>query len=123
MKRALTLTVDQLLDQHVPPVRAIAQRLRVLVQRSVPEAEERVYPGWHAIGYVHPNAGYFGAIFPREDAVKLCFEWGAELPDPHHILTGNQKRVRYVVVADETEIPEDAIVEMIQAAIAHQLAQ
>jgi hypothetical protein len=121
MKQALTLTVDQLLDQHVPPVQAIAQRLRELVRRTVPEAKERVYPGWHAVGYVHPEAGYFGAIFPREDQVKLCFEWGAELPNPHHILTGNQKRVRYVVISDELEIPESAIVEMIQAAMAYQL--
>ena len=117
------MTIEQILAGHTPPVRAIAERLRVLVTATVPEAEERAYGGWHAIGYVHPDAGYFGAIFPREDVVKLCFEWGAVLPDPHHILTGNQKRVRYVVIADEHDIAEAAITEMIQAAIAYQLAR
>ena len=117
------VTIEQILADHTPPVRAIAERLRVLIAATVPEAEERAYGGWHAIGFVHPDAGYFGAIFPREEIVKLCFEWGAVLPDPHRILTGNQKRVRYVVIADEHDIAEDAIIELIQTAIAYQLSK
>jgi hypothetical protein len=117
------VTIEQILAGHTPPVRAMTERLRVLVKGAVPEAEERAYGGWHAIGYVHPEAGYFGAIFPREEIVKLCFERGAVLPDPHRILTGNQKRVRYVVIADEHEIAEAAIAELIQTAIAYQLAR
>jgi hypothetical protein len=123
VKRALTLTVEQLLASHTPPERTIVVRLRGLVKAAVPEAGERVYPGWHAIGYTHPEAGYFGGIFPRSGVVRLCFEWGAHLPDPHGILTGDQKRIRYVDVYDESDIPHDAIADMLRSALAYQLAR
>jgi hypothetical protein len=116
-------TIEHILTGHTPPIRAIAERLRSIVKLTVPEAEGRAYGGWHAIGYVHPDAGYFGAIFPRDDVVKFCFEWGAVLPDPHRVLTGAQERVRYVVIADDCDIPESALSELIQAAIAYQLTR
>jgi len=67
--------VERLLADHTPPIRTITARLRELILKTVPEAEERLYTGWHALGYVHPVAGLFGGIFPRVEAVKLCFEW------------------------------------------------
>src|SRR5262245_3503402 len=122
MAKYPTATIEQILEGHTPPIRAIAGRLRAIVKSAIPEAEERAYRGWHAIGYIHPEAGYFGAIFPREEVVKFCFEWGAVLPDPHHILIGTQKRVRFVVIADERDIPQAEISELIQIAVAYQLS-
>ena len=43
------MTVNQLLDEHVPKVALIAKNLRALMQTSLLGAEERVYPGWQGI--------------------------------------------------------------------------
>jgi hypothetical protein len=85
-----------ILSDQPPELRQLAERLRGLIRETVPEAVESAYPGWHAIGYRHPERGYFCAIFPETARVRLAFEWGALLPDPHHLLGGNGKQVRYV---------------------------
>ena len=115
--------VQELLADHTPPVREIAQALRKLIQATVTCSEERVYWGWHAIGYTHPAAGYFGAIFPRAEIVKRCFEWVADLPDPDNVLTGNQKRIRYIEIDDECEIPGQSIVPLLGEALRFPLNQ
>jgi hypothetical protein len=115
--------IDEILGGHTPPVREIALALRRIILQSLPESEERTYTGWHAIGFVHPDAGYYGAVFPRDEIVKLCFEWGAHLPDPDRVLTGTQKRIRYVEVADVQEIPVAAIERLLIEAIRFQLTE
>ena len=46
--------IDELLAYYSPPVGVLAQRLRAVVQRAVPQAIERVRPGWRLIGYDLP---------------------------------------------------------------------
>ena len=103
------MTPGEILAGHAPGVRGVAERLRRLVTEVVPEAQERAYPGWHAIGLRHPRAGYFAGIFPYEETVKLAFEWGALLADPEGVLqrgpTGS-KRVRYVALSPVGPVPE-----------------
>lgn len=109
--------VEDILAGHAPPVRAVAERLREIVLDTVPTAVESAYPHWHGIGYRHPESGYFGAIFPQADHVRLGFEFGTLLPDPHRVLEGTGKQVRYVIIQDEESIPAQAIRELILAAI------
>ncbi len=70
--------------------------LRGLIRDALPEVEEAARPGWHAIGYRHPDQGYLCGIFPHDDAVKLGFEFGMLLPDPDRLLSGDGKQLRYV---------------------------
>lgn len=109
-----------LLEQHAPEVQRIAQRLRTLVKDVVPDAEERVYPSWHALGYRHPRARYFCGIFPHRDHVKLGFEWGALLRDEEGLLEPGPSggtRVRYVTCASLEELPEGPLVALLLEAI------
>jgi hypothetical protein len=108
---------EDILDDHTDEVRALTEQLRSLIKETIPEATERAYPGWHGIGYRHPEAGFFAAIFPRADDVKLGFEHGADLPDPDGLLTGEGKRVRYVVVRRPGDIRSRAIGSLLIAAI------
>lgn len=94
-KRA-TVTVEDILERHTPEVRELALALRDIVRATVPTAEERGYGGWHAIGYTHPQAGYFGAIFPHDEVVRFCFEFGVHLDDPRGLLVGDGKQVRFM---------------------------
>ncbi|HEX2048242.1 MAG TPA: NTP transferase domain-containing protein [Acidimicrobiales bacterium] len=107
----------ELLVEHEDHVVATAHWLRELVTATVPDAVERVYPGWHGFGYRHPRAGYFCAVFPRAETVQLSFEHGARLPDPRGLLSGEGRQVRYVDVRTPGDPPADLLVELIDAAL------
>ena len=101
----------------MPEVREICDALRSLVRATAPEAKEVPYPSWHGIGYRHPQSGYFCAIFPQEDYVKLGFEYGVLLPDPDGLLEGTGKQVRYVMIHQLADIHAGAIRDLIVAAL------
>jgi len=98
------LAPEDILAEHTPEVRALAERLRLLIRETIPEASEAAYPVWHGIGYRHPEIGYFCAIFPLEHEVKLGFEFGVLLPDPTGLLQGQGRQVRYVHIVSEKDI-------------------
>jgi hypothetical protein len=113
-------TPEAILGDFAPEVRSIAERLRVLVKEVVPEAVEVAYPGWRAVGYRHPRAGYFFAIFPQVESVRLAFEWGVLLRDEWGLLrqgTSRGAQVRYVEFASGAAIPEDALTVLLLEAI------
>jgi hypothetical protein len=116
-KRKTPSTPESILADHPPEIRSLAERLRRIIRETVPEAVENAYPGWRAIGYRHPESGYFCAIFPEAGRVRLAFEWGAILPDPHGLLSGTGKQVRYVDIPEGGEIPETIIRDLLQAAV------
>ena len=111
------VTVADILADHTREVRLLAERLRQIVHQAIPEAIEKAYPDWHGIGYTHPASGYFAAIFPEDDRVKLGFEFGVLLPDPNGLLAGDGKQFRYVHLHDLGTIPEEGIRQLLQAAI------
>ncbi len=88
--------LDALLAGAPPPVAALLHRLRDAVLAAHPTLRERVYQGWHGLGFHHPTGGYLAALFPREDDVLVGFQHGADLPDPHDRLLGTRRQVRYL---------------------------
>jgi hypothetical protein len=95
-----------LLVGEPPAVAALVHRLRAVVRAAHPDLRERVYPGWHGLGFHHPRAGYLCALFPRDGGVNVGFEHGADLPDPHGRLLGEGRRMRDVRV-EVTAGPDD----------------
>ena len=112
------LTPEDVLSDHPPLVRLIAQRLRDLIQATVPEITERAYPGWHGIGFRHPRSGYVCGIFPSEQSVRLVFEHGVQLLDPHQVLRGDGKQTRHRDLFKENDIPTDLIAQLLLEAVA-----
>jgi|SRR3990172_2867287 len=108
---------EDILIDHTPEVRQLAQELRRLVRETVPEAIEVAYPVWHAIGYRHPRLGYFCGIFPQKDSASLLFEFGVLLPDPQGLLRGQGKQVRSVPVRRAEDIQVEPFRQFIQAAV------
>ena len=96
----------------------IAGRLRRLVRETVPDAEERAYTGWHALGYRTREAGYFAGIFPRDDHCDLLFEHGASLLDADAVLEGEGTQTRHIRIYDEDEIPVEAATRLLREAAA-----
>ena len=115
--RRVATTPGNILRPYPPSVRHLAHELRKLVRRTLPKVEERVYDGWHGIGYHDRQAGYLVGIFPQPDCVKLYFEHGAVIPDPHHVLTGHGAQVRHVSCWPDVPVPERAIRELLAAAL------
>jgi hypothetical protein len=79
--------------------------------------EERVYPGWRAIGYRDAQAGYFCGIFPRDDHVRLLFEHGRELNDPEGLLEGSGTQTRHISLRSGGPVPASAIRDLLDQAL------
>jgi hypothetical protein len=85
------LPPELLLADYPPPMAALADGLRRVVQAAVPEALERVRSGWRVIGYDVPvgrRTAYFAWVMPERAHVHLGFPKGVLLDDPDGILEG-----------------------------------
>ena len=117
VNRPEDLAAAELLADHDEAVVVVTQWLRALVRATVPDAVESVYRGWHGFGFRHPQAGYVCAVFPQAGEVRLSFEQGVRLPDPHGLLRGSGRQVRYVAVQAVDDPPAAHLVELIDAAV------
>ena len=100
---------EALFERYPRPMHDIAERLRSIVLASVPEALERVRPGWNLVGYDVPvgrRSAYFAYVAPEYEHVHLGFEHGWAMRDPARRLLGEgiTKQVRWL-----TFRPGDAI--------------
>ena len=113
------LPPEAIIADAPPPLQTIAEELRDLVRASLPEAIERVRPGWRLIGYDVPVVGrrkpaYVGYIAVEPIHVHLGFEHGWAMRDPDGRLQGAgiTKRVRWL-----TFRPGDAVDREVAAAL------
>ena len=101
---------EAFLAPYPDPIRDAANRLREIVQRTVPGAIEAVRPGWHLIGYSVPAEGrspYFGFVAPGHVHVHLGFEYGMLIDDPDGELGGTGLRqVRFFTFRHPDEVRE-----------------
>jgi hypothetical protein len=111
---------DAFLADYPEPTQAIAETLRALVRRTVPEAVERVRLGWRLIGYDLPvgrRSVFFAYIAPEPVHVHLGFQVGTLMADPQGLMKGAHlrlKKVRYLTFAPGQPIPEQTVVELIR---------
>jgi hypothetical protein len=103
-------------------IRALAETLRSVVRRAVPDAIERVRHGWRLIGYDLPvgrRSAYFAFVAPEPIHVHLGFEYGIFMADPERRLEGAHlrlKKVRFTTYEPGDVIPEGAMVELAREA-------
>ena len=116
MVRAMGDPIDGFLTSYDPAVGELAQELRRLVGRLVPEAEEKLHRPWKVIAYGRGRK--FCAIAPHKSWVNLQFHGGAGLPDPDGLLTGTGKSMRHVKVASSRDLKRKALAKLIRAAAA-----
>jgi Domain of unknown function (DU1801) len=108
-----TIPPEALLAPYPPSHRKLANALRSLVKRAVPEAIERVRTGWGVIGYDVPvgrGARLFAFVWPEPEHVHLGFQHGVLMDDPDGLLQGAgvTKRVRWLTLLAIDEIPPTA---------------
>ena len=116
-----TIPPEALLEDFPPPMQAIAHRLREVVRTALPDAIERVRPGWRLIGYDLPirrNGVYFAYVAPENEHVHLGFEHGWAMADPHGLLQGKgiTKQVRWLTFTRREQIDIDRCLELVREA-------
>ena len=111
--------VDTFLKGYPPIVREIAVKARETILSVLPEATEKVYPGWKVIQY-GAGAGMkdvFAAISPQRERVNLGFAHAAELPDPEGLLEGSGKEIRHVKLTSPQAAVAPAVRELVKGAL------
>jgi hypothetical protein len=119
--RPTGLPVEVFLDGFSPGNRSIAERLREIVHRAIPEATERVRVGWRVIGYDLParrRSIFFAWVFPERQHVHLGFPEGVLIDDPEGVLSGAgiTKRARWLTYTSVDEIDEAVAERLLRAA-------
>ena len=106
---------EAFLADYPEDIRHAATTLRGVVRRAVPDAIERVRPGWRLIGYEVPGPRrprYFAYVAPEPIHVHLGFEYGAWMMDPEERLEGAHlglRQVRYTTFLPGQDIPEGVL--------------
>lgn len=116
------LPPEVLLADVPGPMAEIGEWLRGVVRRALPEALERVRPGWRLIGYDIPISSrrtqYLAFVAPEPTHVHLGFKHGTLMSDPGHLLqgTGITKQARWVTLTPEMLLPKERLAELVQEA-------
>ena len=118
--RTLGLELDEIAEFLIfypAPIARHAQRLRDLVKEAVPNAVERLRPGWRLIGYDLPitrHGTYFAWVWPENEHVHVGWQVGTLMADPHGLLRGAHlrlKKVRYLTYGPRDRIAPRPVIE------------
>ena len=115
--------VEAFLASYDEAIREMAETLRGIVRRTVPDAIERVRPGWRLIGYDVPvgrRQRYFAYVALEPVHVHLGFEYGAWMSDPDGLLEGAHlrlRKVRFLTFRPGDPIPEVPLAKLTREAV------
>src|SRR5262245_19028108 len=112
-------TPEQFLATFSPAIQVLADQLRTLVKRTIPNVDEAVYVGWHLIGYrvrEGRRSRHFCFVAPFEDRVALGFEYGVLLTNEAGLLEGNGTQVRYVTIRRVEDLHEEELAALVAEA-------
>jgi hypothetical protein len=115
---------DKVLMSFSSEIQGIAQEARSLIYEILPEVVEVVWERQKTAGYgTGPKkmSEHFCWIAPYKKHVVLGFNYGSELPDPHHILEGTGKLFRHVKLSKIDDVRKSSIRNLIKAATTHRV--
>jgi hypothetical protein len=102
---------------HLPREQVdILQEIRSIVARIAPDCTEVFHP--YGISYFHGNQGGpvksgICQVGIKPDHIRLGLVFGAFLPDPHHLLQGTQKAMRWIKIISFEQTPWEDVAELI----------
>src|SRR6266545_3468044 len=111
-----SISVQEWLVNLAPDIRAITKQLRAMAQKNMPEAHEFIYHD--AIGYSVNDSPFDRICYiapQKKGYVNFGFFFGAGLPDPQKLLTGEGKRLRHVKIRSVDEAKNPALAQLIAA--------
>ena len=111
--------VDTFLKGYSPQVREIAVKAREVILSVLPDATEKVYPGWKVIQYATGTdmKSVFAAISPQRERVNLGLANGVDLEDPDGLLEGAGKAIRHLKLTSVDAAGAPAVRELVRGAL------
>lgn len=106
-------TVDEYAEKMSAEHRAILAELRKMIKSIAPKATE-------TIKWAQPVYEYGGPLIFIRDAknhVTIGFWRGAQLDDPHGLLTGDGDKMKHVKIASIDEINKKALTAYVKQAL------
>ena len=116
-----SIPAEAFLASYSPPIKDLAERLRGVVNGAVPDAIERVRPGWRLIGYDLPvrRGVFFAWVWPELEHVHLGFPHGVLMDDPRHELKGDgiTKKARWLTYQPDERVDERQARRLVEEAV------
>jgi hypothetical protein len=103
-------SIDECLKDYPAKLQALAQELRQLVKKQVPDAKESVN-SWGIPTFT--LVGSFAFFLIAKSHLSLGFALGTSLKDPHHLLEGTGKNLRHVKIRTAEDLAKPGLPELI----------
>ena len=107
------ITVEEYLLKLSPDLQEITRELCAVARKNMSGAYEFIYHD--AVGYSVSKSPFdrICYIAPQKGYVNFGFFFGADLPDPKHLLVGEGKRLRHVKVRNVEEAKDPVLGKLI----------
>ena len=104
-----------------PKVAKLIRSLRAAVRKRFPTSTELVYDNYNFLVFgfctTERASDCLVSLAAQAKGVSLCFYWGATLPDPHKVLHGGGKQVRWIHLESAAVLKRPEVEELLQAAV------
>ncbi len=105
-----------------PKVAKLIGSLRLAVRKRFPTAVELVYDNYNFLVFgfctTERVSDCLVSLAANAHGVTLFFNWGATLPDPHKILLGGGKQVRFIRLESAATLARPEVKALLSAALA-----
>jgi hypothetical protein len=102
-----------------PAVQHLARQAKALITSIMPNVVEIAWPAQNIIGYgVGPKkmSEQFCYIALFKERINLGFYYGADLPDPAHLLEGTGNALQHVKISSVEQLENPALVKLVEEA-------
>ena len=113
---------EALMATAVPEVQALAHAAKAIIEEVMSNVVEVVWLNQNIASYgVGPKkmSEHFCYIALFKERINLGFYYGADLPDPTHLLDGSGKLLRHIKIAQLAQLEDPALRQLVMAASAH----
>lgn len=115
---------EQAIASYPEPIKALARQVRALIHDILPEVVEVVWVQQKNTGFgtgPKKNTEHFCWLMPTKNHVNLGFNYGAELPDPEHLLEGTGKLFRHVKIRSADQLIDPALRALVRYATTYRV--
>ncbi|MEO5585969.1 MAG: DUF1801 domain-containing protein [Flavobacteriales bacterium] len=116
--------IEQVIESFSAPTRSLAREARKLIHRILPEVVEVAWVKQKNIGFgtgIKKSTEHFCWLMPATKHVTLGFNYGAELPDPSHLLEGTGKLFRHVKISSAEQFKDPALIALLRFATTYRV--
>ncbi len=112
-------TINNFLAEYSEDVCRNALQIRELILKNLPGVNEQIdiNAKMIAYGYGQKYTELVCVLIPSKRELKLGFNKGIDLPDPHNLLKGSGKISRYVEIKSEEDIQMIPLTTLLKGAL------